>query len=179
MEASTVNKIKILGLGVLLFGTALALFSVQPAQAGEQAQTQTQDQLLEEYFEVLRGDLTMRRDSALRALIQLKEGEAEPFWALQKAYDAELSEIGEKRLELARKYAAHHDKLTAEQATGLAQKFLALDDERNALRRKYFDKIAADVSPIVAVQFLQLQRQFETMADLKVATNAPLAVRQD
>jgi hypothetical protein len=175
MEASTVNKIKMLGLCVLLIGTALAWIPGQPARAEEQAQTQT----LEEYFEVLRGDLTLRRDSALRALIQLGEGEAEPFWALQKAYDAELAQIGEKRLAVAQKYMKHHADLTAEQATGLAQKFLALDDERNALRRKYFEKIAADVSPIVAVQFLQLQRQFETMADLKVATNAPLAVRQD
>lgn len=173
------NKIKMLGLCVLLIGTALAWIPGQPARAGEKAQAPTQDQLLEEYFEVLRGDLTLRRDSALRALIQLKEGEAEPFWALQKAYDAELAQIGEKRVALARKYAAHHAELTDEQATGLAQKFLALDDERNALRRKYLEKISADVSPIVAVQFLQLQRQFETMADLKVATNAPLAVRQD
>ena len=169
------NKFKLLGVGLLMIGTALAWISVQPARAGEQTQAQT----LEEYFEVLRGDLTLRRDSALRALIQLGEGEAEPFWALQKAYDAELAQIGEKRMAVAQKYMEHHSDLTAEQATGLAQKFLALDEERNALRRKYFEKIAADVSPIVAVQFLQLQRQFETMADLKIATNAPLAVRQD
>ena len=30
---------------------------------------------------------------------------------------------------------------------------------------------------VVAVQYLQLQGQFETMADLKIATHVPLAVR--
>jgi len=172
-----VNKFKLLGLGLLVIGTALACLVAQPARAEEE--TQAQVQTLEEYFKVMRGDLTARRDSALRVLVQLNEDEAGPFWALQKAYDAELAQISEKRLALMRKYGEHHETLTDEQATGLAEKFLALDDERTALRRKYLKQISADVSPIVAVQFLQLQRQFETMADLKVATHAPLAVRQD
>jgi len=172
-----VNKFKLLGLGLLVIGTALACLSAQPARAEDEAQVQVQT--LEEYFQVMRGDLTARRDSALRVLVQLNEEEAAPFWALQKEYDAELAQIGEKRLALMQKYGKHHATLTDEQATDLAEKFLTLDDERTALRRKYLKKISAEVSPIVAVQFLQLQRQFETMADLKVATHAPLAVRPD
>jgi len=177
MEVSTVNKFKLLGLGLLLIGIAAASMGLQPARGQEAPQAEVQT--LEEYFKVARDDLVLRRDSALRALVHLKEEEAEAFWALQKAYDEELTKIGEKRKALMKEYWKDHDKLTAEQAKDLAVRSLTLDDERNALRRKYFDKIAADVSPIVAVQFLQLQRQFETMADLKVATHAPLAVRQD
>jgi hypothetical protein len=177
MEVANVNKFKLIGLGLLVTGAAMTWLLVQPARADQEPQVEVQT--LEEYFKVVRGDLIARRDSALRALVQVGEQEGQAFWSLQKAYDVELSKIGEKRRALMRDYWQSHDKLTAEQATDLAEQSLALDDERNALRRKYFRRISEEVSPIVAVQFLQLQRQFEIMADLKVATYAPLAVRQD
>jgi hypothetical protein len=177
MEDFTVNKFKLAGLGLLVLGAALAWIQVQPAGAGEEPTVEVQT--LEEYFKVVRDDLVLRRDSALRALIQVGEDEAETFWALQKAYDEEAAKLGEKRKTLMREYWKDHNNLTAEQANDLADRSFLLDDERNALRRKYFERISADVSPIVAVQFLQLQRQFETMADLKIATYAPLAVRPD
>jgi hypothetical protein len=177
MEVSIVRNVKWLGRGLLVIGAVLTSVLVQPARGQEEPQAQVQT--LEEYFKIARDDLVLRRDSALRALVQLGEGEAETFWALQKAYDDEAAKLGEKRKSLMRAYWKDHDKLSAERAKELALKSFELDDERNALRRKYFEKIAADVSPIVAVQFLQLQRQFEIMGDLKIATYAPLAVRQD
>jgi hypothetical protein len=36
--------------------------------------------------------------------------------------------------------------------------------------------MSEQIGAVTAVQFLQLQGQFETMADLKLATAAPLAV---
>jgi hypothetical protein len=52
---------------------------------------------------------------------------------------------------------------------------LKLDEDRNALRRKYFDVMSEKVSPLAAGQFLQLERQFETMMDFKVQSVVPLA----
>ena len=63
----------------------------------------------------------------------------------------------------------------AEQAKDLGARSLKVDDERNALRRKYFDLMSQKVSPLAAGQFLQLERQFETMMDLKVQSVVPLA----
>jgi len=51
----------------------------------------------------------------------------------------------------------------------------SLDEQRAALHKKYFDLMVERVNPVVAAQFLQLQRQFETMGDLKLATYVPLA----
>ena len=56
-----------------------------------------------------------------------------------------------------------------------AAAFRTLREQYDALLRKYFDLMAAQVSPVAAGQFLQIERQFETMADLKVATAMPLA----
>ena len=39
------------------------------------------------------------------------------------------------------------------------------------------DECLEQVSAIVAIQFIQLQRQFETMYDMQAASNVPLAMK--
>lgn len=169
------NKLTRLGIASLLVATVFPLGLAQ--SAGGDAEAASQTQALEQYLKVIRGDLVAKRDSALKALLQLTENEAKMFWPLKEAYDADLKKLGEDRLELIREYGKVYDKLTPEKAQELAERSFALDEKRNALRRMYFKRISVGISPVIAVQFIQLQRQFETMGDLKVATNLPLAVR--
>lgn len=168
------KKLGSIGTIALLAGLALPALNPTPLQA--QAQDAAAAQTLEQYLKAVRGDLIARRDSALHALLQMNEAEAEKFWPLQKEYDKEAQQLGKARLSLLREYQEIYDKLTPETAAALADKFFKLHDERDALRRKYFKRMSEEVSIVVAVQFLQLQGQFETMGDLKLATYVPLAV---
>jgi len=152
---------------LLVLGSAVAL--------GQDSSAETK--ALEDYFKVVKGDLTAKRDSALRTLVQLSDDEAKAFWPLVKAYDDEMAQQRKKRRALVEEFLGVYDKLTPDVANRLANTALDLDNARNELRRKYFDSMSSKVSPVVAAQFLQLQGQFETMADLKLATAMPLATR--
>lgn len=132
---------------------------------------------LEQYFKITRGELTQKRDSALDALIHLAPEQAKKFRSIRDAYDAELKTWAEQRVTLMKDFAKVQDKLTAESAKAMADRLFKLEEDRNVLRRKYFDRVSAEISPVVAVQFMQLQRQFETMGDLKAATLVPLATQ--
>jgi hypothetical protein len=161
-----------------LFALALlAALSLPVLPTAAQMDAPAKEEVLEKYLDAVGQDLGARRDSALLALLELDEEEKKVFLPLLKAYDKELDALFDARLEVLREFSAIHDKLTDEKATELAERALDIGDERTALQRKYFRLISEKVSPIVAVQFLQLQGQFETMADLKLATNVPLAVR--
>jgi hypothetical protein len=160
-----------------LVAALLAALLLLTFPAAAQMDAPAKEEVLEKYLSAVGEDLGARRDSALLALLELGEEEKKVFLPLLRAYDQEFSANLNTRLELLREFSAVHDKLTAEKATALAERALDLDDQRSALHRKYFRLISEKVSPIVAVQFLQLQSQFETMADLKIATNVPLAVR--
>jgi hypothetical protein len=172
-EEEAVKKDRLLRSIAPFLGVLIAIALAVPAQG----QTDADAKALEDYFKVVRGDIVKRRDSALRGILQLEEAEAKAFWPLKEQYDAELKKMSDVRLGLVREYAKVYDKLTAETANDLAARFLTLDEQRLALHRKYFKLMTEQVSPVIAVQFLQLQRQFETMADMKLATNAPLAVK--
>ena len=54
---------------------------------------------------------------------------------------------------------------------------LDLERKRTDLHEEYFNRMADEVSTVVAVQWLQLEGQFESMADVKIAEGVPLAIR--
>ncbi len=153
----------------------LLLSSVAVFSGIARAADKTEAQMLDEHLQVVRGDIAAKRDSAIKTLVQVDEQHAAAFRTLKEQYDAELKKISDARQALIREFVAGRKSLTPEKARDLATRSLDLDDKRNALRRKYFDLMATQVSPIAAAQFLQVERQFETMADLKVATTMPLA----
>ena len=167
------TKSRFLALVALL---ALAALTVAP-QAYAQAQAKAQSETLDEYVKTIRQDLSQRRDSTLQAVMQLTEEEAKTFWPLKEKYDAEMDKLQDQRRELLREWGEIYNELEPAKANSLAERFFALDARRNELHRKYFYLMSADVSVVDAVQFLQLNSQFETMGDVKLATYVPLAVK--
>lgn len=141
------------------------------------AQSEAEWKVLEEYVQMVKGDLTAKRDSALRTLVQLEPGQSDAFWKLVKAYDSDAAALRDKRRAMLTEFIKVHQNLTDAKADELANQAFTLADERVALRKKYFQLMSTEVSTIAAVQFLQLQSQFETMGDLKLATAMPLAVK--
>lgn len=153
----------------ILAAAAVVVSSPVPAAEDPIAQS------LEKQVEAMRGNVMERRESAFKTLIPLDGEQATQFWPLKSQYDAELRKNGEAREALLREYAKVSRSLSAEQAKDLGMRSLKLDEDRNALRRKYFELMTEKVSPLAAGQFLQLERQFETMLDFKVQAIVPLA----
>ncbi len=115
-----------------------------------------------------------RRDSAVQTLIKLDGDQAKTFAQLKSQYDAELKKIGEARGTLLREYAKVYKNMSPDQAKDFAIRSIKLDEERNNLRRKYFDLMSEKVSVLAAGQFLQLERQFETLMDVQTQSIVPL-----
>lgn len=156
---------------ILIVSVVLAtLLLATPARAAD-----PEVKALESQIDTMRGDVMERRESALKVLIPLDGEQATAFWPLKAEYDDELKKIGKAREALFREYVKNSKTITAEQAKDFAARSLKLDEDRLALRRKYFDLMSEKVSPVAAAQFLQLERQFETMMDFKVQAVVPLA----
>lgn len=150
------------------------LLVLAPTARGQEPKDATSSHL-EDHLKLVRGDLVQRRESALRTLIKVDESQAKVLWPLKDQYDTELKALAASREAVLREYAKAHKSLTPEVAKDLATRSLKLDEDRNNLRKKYFDLMSQKVSVIAAAQFLQLERQYETMMDLKVQSVVPLA----
>ena len=164
------HRVRALALTALIAGSSLIAAPPALAQQDEASQ-----KALEEQIAMLRGDLKARRDSAVDALITLDADGAKKFRPLKDAYDADLKKIIDRRVALIGEFAKNHDRLTAPMARDMAERLFKIESDRLTLQKTYFDRMSAEISPIVAVQFMQLQRQFEAMGEVKAATLTPMA----
>ncbi len=133
------------------------------------------EETLERFMLLLRQDLKDRRNAALRGVLKLDTQQIRDFAPLQTAYDEELAGIDDDRRALLEDFIATHDNLTAVRAESLADRFFRLEKRGIGLREKYFRRISDQVSTVTAVQFLQLQRQFEMLGAVKLSSRTPIA----
>ena len=130
----------------------------------------------ESYFQDVTRDLTVRRDSAMRALTGLSESESDAFWSIKEEYDREVGELFDEELALVAEFTEVREDLTGEIAADLARRSLELDRRALDLHQEYFTRMKEEFSPAVAVQWLQLQSYFEHRAHAKLAEGTPLAM---
>jgi hypothetical protein len=111
--------------------------------------------------------------------MQLDEKQARIFWPIYKDYEADLDKLGDEKLAIIQAYATNFMTMTNEKADELAQRTMALDDQRIALRRKYYERMKQSLPAILVVRFLQVENQIQLLVDLKIASNLPIMEAAD
>ena len=74
-----------------------------------------------------------------------------------------------------RTYVESYGKLTDPVADQLANKVLTMEQQRNALKKKYYDRVKTSLGGITAMRFLQVENQLERLVDLQIAAQLPVA----
>jgi hypothetical protein len=128
----------------------------------------------EKYLEILRSDVSASKVQILTEALDLSEKDSAAFWPIYRAYDAELAAIGDRRAALVKKFAATYGTTTDEQASSFAKEWFGLQDDRNALRKKYFGKVAKETSSITAARFMQVEHLVGMLIDIQIAAELPL-----
>lgn len=139
------------------------------------APAQEDAQALETHMRSVRKKAEQKRDSAMSVMLQMSPEQAKIFQPLQKEYDKELKKLGKSERALVREFTEIHDQLTAESAESIGQRFFELERQRLELQQTYLKRISDEVSPVIAVQYIQLQRQFETELTMERMKYSPLA----
>lgn len=154
---------------------ALTLVASTLATGPSVAQQDADIAALDQFAAQLKGDLTRKRDSALKQMVDLEGDQSKAFSKIVREYDKEMKKVRKARMELYRDFIRTREALDSDTAADLAQRAFTNAEARTSVRKSYFDRVASEISPVVAVQFLQLQMQFETMADAKLSAAMPLA----
>jgi hypothetical protein len=130
---------------------------------------------MENHMRQVRSKAEQKMNSALGVILKMDEEQTRAFRPLRKEYDRELKKLGKLERGLVRDFSDSHKNLDAETATELGNRFFDLERQRLALQEEYLKAISEQVSPVVAVQFIQLQRKFETELALERMKYSPLA----
>jgi hypothetical protein len=156
---------------------ALALTAVTGLYAQEkQVQDHTQSQELNDqaYIKLLRSDLKANSEQIVKETMQLNDQQAAVFWPIYQNYTAELSKLGDEKLAIVQDYAKNFLTMDNQKADQLAQRVMALDEQKLTLRKKYYDLMKKALPAVLAVRFFQIENQIQLLVELQIASNLPI-----
>ncbi|QGW28934.1 hypothetical protein [Phnomibacter ginsenosidimutans] len=145
------------------------LFSVLVLALGSTVNAQTvKDELA--YVQQIWGK---EKKAVVSEALQLKTEDAEKFWPLYEAYQTTRNKLGQDRMAAIENYSNNFETMTDAKATEIAKAVLAYNKALNKLQGDYLKKISKAVSPIKAVQFLQLENYIDAQIKAVVSEALP------
>jgi hypothetical protein len=147
------------------------------AASGDAQGMSDQERNTRAYVELLRSDIKKSKSQVMGEVMNLDAQDSATFWPIYKDFEAELSKLGDQVAAAVRNYAENYDKMTDPVADKLAGKVLSIEQQRNALKKKYYDRVKGSLGAITAMRFLQIENQLERILDLQIASQLPVAAR--
>ncbi len=126
------------------------------------------------YVRLLRTDLKAKKDRIIKEVMQLNDQQSSIFWPIYGNYDAEQTKLGDQKLAIIHEYAQNFLTMNDAKADELAQKVMTLDEQRLALRKKYYALLKKALPTVIVVRFFQVENQLQLILDLQIASNLPI-----
>jgi hypothetical protein len=158
-------------LATLLFSAPRTL-AQQPTSAPPK--TEAQETNIRAYVELLRVDVNAKTTAIYTDIMQFNDEQAAKFWPIYREYDLELNKLNDQKLEGIKEYARTYSNMTDAKADELATLALELENKRNDLKRKYYERVREQLGGIVAARFLQVENQILMVIDLQIASSLPI-----
>jgi hypothetical protein len=124
--------------------------------------------------QLIRQDVQAQKDKIIGDTMAFSESEAAAFWPIYKEYAAEQHAIGTKRLSLITDYAQNLDKMDDQKAHDLSQRMLAIDDDIQGLRKKYYPLFEKALGAKRAAKFYQVDNRLSLIVNLQLSSEIPL-----
>jgi hypothetical protein len=162
---------------VLMLTMATGLWAQEQAQEkGKKVQDPAESRELNDqaYIRLLRADLKKSKERIIKEAMQLNDPQAAAFWPVYREYDAEQTKLGDRKLAIVNDYAQNFMIMNDEKADQLAHRVMALDEQRMALKKKYYDLMKKALPTVLVVRFFQVENQIQLIVDLQIASNLPI-----
>jgi hypothetical protein len=158
-------------IALLAVVTATGLWAQDKKVQDPAQSTELNDQA---YIRLLRTDLKAKKEQIIKEAMQLSDQQAAAFWPIYRNYDAEQTKLGDEKLAIVHDYAQNFLTMTDPKADQLAQRVMALDEQRLALKKKYYELLKKALPTVLAVRFFQVENQLQLILDLQIASNLPI-----
>jgi len=106
--------------------------------------------------------------------MQLTESEANAFWPVYEAYQAELGKLRDREIKLIEEFAANYESMSDEVAKNLLDDSLSIDSDHQKLRQSYVTKIRGVLSDKKVARYYQLESKIDAVLEYEMAKRIPL-----
>lgn len=155
-------------------GVVLAVFLLSALALDAQVAQVTVKPLSDDDIKLIRQDIQAAKDDIIKDTMQFTEAEGTAFWPVYKEYAGEQRTIAEKRFAIIAEYAQRLDAMTDADASNVTQRMFQVEDESQALRKKYFPKFEAVLGAKRAAKFYQVDNRLTMILNVQLASAIPL-----
>jgi hypothetical protein len=170
----------------MMFAAALTIWGASaPAQTqsanrtasaglGRQQAGANEELNIRAYIELLRTDIRKTKSQLMGEVMQLDADESAKFWPIYKEFEGELGALGNQVVAVVKDYALNYDKMNDDVADRMAKQVLNIEQQRNGLKSKYYERMKTGLGAVLAMRFLQVENQLERLIDLQIAAELPV-----
>ncbi len=103
----------------------------------------------------------------------LSDAEGDSFWPVYNEYEAELSKINNRVIELLGEYAETFDTLSDAQAKEMLDEVFSIRKKKLSLRKSYAKKFGKVIPQKKVFRFFQLEYAIESLVNFSIAADLP------
>ena len=143
----------------------LVVLAVAPAGAGEADEAS---------MEILRDTLRSNKKALVAVNLTLGDEEARAFWPVYDRYQAELTVVADRLLQVMDEYKRTFGNTTDDEARKLVDSYLAVQRDRVALLDSYVERFAAILPGRTLMRFYQIENKIHTVLLYELAETIPV-----
>jgi hypothetical protein len=125
-------------------------------------------------LEILLETLRSNKKALVDVNLQLTDDEARAFWPVYDRYQQQLAEIQERLLRVIEDYKAAFGTMTDEKAMELVADYLAVEKDRNEVRRSFLEPISEVLPGRKVMRFYQIENKIEAVLRYELAAAIPV-----
>jgi hypothetical protein len=107
-------------------------------------------------------------------VMMLTTTDAAKFWPIYVAYDSELKELNDGRVEDIENYARSYNRMTDEKADELVQKGMTYEKQRAELLARAYHQVKQALGAATAARFEQVENHLLLIIDIRIDSSLPL-----
>ena len=125
-------------------------------------------------LEILRDTLRANKKAFVAVNLALSDEEAGAFWPVYDRYQAELTIVGDRLLQLIEDYKRAFGTITDDEARKLVDAYLAVQRDRAALLQSYLEPFAEVLPGRKLMRFYQIENKIDAVMRYELAASIPV-----
>ena len=144
-----------------------------PPATGQERAKEPADDFAGE-LELTRAAIQVKRQAIVTSAMDLEPGEAEVFWPLYREYRLEMARVGDRLVKVITTYLDNYESLSDEMAARLLDDYLAMEQERTAVKVKFVPRFRTALPARKVARFFQVDNKLDALIGAELAAEIPL-----
>ena len=125
-------------------------------------------------LEILGSTIQANRKALIAVNLGLTDDESRSFWPIYDRYEKAFAAIRERLVAVIGEYRESFTTLTDDQAYDLVQRYLAVDNDRNELRRSFLEPFSEVLPGKKVMRFYQMENKMDAVLRYELAATIPV-----